>query len=103
MASEYGPNLFRMVGDRHEAEDVVQETFRSAWKSRRLYRTGGSGRAWLATILRRRVADHWRKPAPPKPVSGERNVDTSTLPEDPLRDEYTDEMQRALDRSGGKR
>ena len=102
MASEYGPNLFRMafrmVGDRHEAEDVVQETFRSAWKSRRLYRTGGSGRAWLATILRRRVADHWRKTAPPKPVSGERNVEISTPPEDPLRDEYTDEMQWALDR-----
>jgi RNA polymerase sigma-70 factor (ECF subfamily) len=100
MASEYGPNLFRMafrmVGDRHEAEDVVQETFRSAWKSRRLYRTGGSGRAWLATILRRRVADHWRKPTPPKPISGEQNIEIGTLPEDPLRDEYTDEMQRAL-------
>jgi RNA polymerase sigma-70 factor (ECF subfamily) len=100
MASEYGPNLFRMafrmVGDRHEAEDVVQETFRSAWKSRRLYRTGGTGRGWLATILRRRVADHWRKPTPPKPISGEQNIEIATLPEDPLRDEYTDEMQRAL-------
>jgi RNA polymerase sigma-70 factor (ECF subfamily) len=100
MVSEYGPNLFRMayrmVGDRHEAEDVVQETFRSAWKSRRLYRTGSSGRAWLATILRRRVADHWRRPSPPKPVSGDREIEISTESEDPLRDDYTDEMQKAL-------
>ena len=24
---------YRLVGDRHEAEDMVQEAFRSAWKS----------------------------------------------------------------------
>ena len=101
MVSEYGPNMyrmaFRMVGDRHEAEDVVQDAFRSAWKSRRSYRAGSSGRAWLATILRRRVADHWRKPTPPTPVSGDNEIEIPTLADDPLRDEYTDEMQKALD------
>ena len=39
LVTEHGPNLYRMayrmVGDRHEAEDILQETFRSAWKSRR--------------------------------------------------------------------
>ena len=38
LVDDHGPALFRvayrMVGDRHEAEDMVQEAFRSAWKSR---------------------------------------------------------------------
>ena len=38
MVEDHGPALyrmaFRMLGDRHEAEDLVQEAFRSAWKSR---------------------------------------------------------------------
>ena len=69
MVTEHGPRMYRMayrmVGDRHEAEDLVQEAFRSAWKSRKLFRPGGGEKAWLASILRRRAADHWRRPRPP--------------------------------------
>ena len=56
---------YRLVGDRHEAEDLVQDTFRSAWKSRSLYRADRGCRAWLVSILRRRAADHWRRRRPP--------------------------------------
>ena len=102
LVADHGPTLYRMayraVGDPHEAEDLVQEAFRSAWKSRRLFRPGGGERAWLASILRRRVADFWRKPKPPTVLAGDGNIEVAFAGEDPLRDELTDEMQQALER-----
>jgi RNA polymerase sigma-70 factor (ECF subfamily) len=102
MVAEHGPTLYRMayrmVGDQHEAEDLVQEAFRSAWRSRRLFQPGGGERAWLASILRRRVADHWRRPRPPTVLAGQRNIEVGQPAEDPLRNDFTDEMQRALER-----
>jgi RNA polymerase sigma-70 factor, ECF subfamily len=89
---------FRMVGDRHEAEDVVQDTFRSAWKSRSSYRPGLGERAWLASILRRRVVDRWRRRTLPAVVGGEGTIDVEVEGADPLANEYTDEMQLALNR-----
>lgn len=88
---------FRMVGDCHEAEDLVQEAFRSAWKSRRLFRPGEGERAWLASILRRRIVDHWRRPPAPR-VAADVLPEIGLPGEDPLRDELSDEMQQALDR-----
>jgi RNA polymerase sigma-70 factor, ECF subfamily len=100
MVTEHGPSLYRMayrlLGDRQEAEDQVQETFRSAWKSRNLFRPEGGCRAWLASILRRRVADHWRKPRPPAVLPADASLEPGTPPDDPLRDEFSDEMQHAL-------
>ncbi len=102
MVSEHGPTMYRMayrmVGDQHDAEDLVQEAFRSAWRSRRLFQPGNGERAWLASILRRRVADHWRRPRPPTVLAGERSIEIGQAGEDPLRDDFTDEMQRALGR-----
>jgi RNA polymerase sigma-70 factor (ECF subfamily) len=107
MVADHGPAMYRLayrlVGDRHEAEDLVQEAFRSAWKSRNLFRAEGSSRAWLSSILRRRVADHWRRPRPPGLVADDQRLEIalsngSRPAEDPSRDELTDEMQHALDR-----
>ncbi len=97
---DHGPALFRMafrmVGDRHEAEDLVQDTFRSAWKSRHLYETGRGERAWLAAIMRRRVVDFWRRGQSLNLVGGETTLDVGVAGDDPMADEYTDEMQHAL-------
>jgi RNA polymerase sigma-70 factor (ECF subfamily) len=87
---------YRLVGDGHEAEDMVQETFRSAWKSRGLYEPGRGDRAWLAAILRRRVADRWRRHAPLPTIAGEAPHEIGVAGDDPLASHYTDEMQHAL-------
>ena len=99
LVDDHGPALFRvayrMVGDRHEAEDMVQEAFRSAWRSREAYEEGRGDRAWLASILRRRVVDRWRKSGPLSVVSGE-GREPGIEAVDPLAGDYTDEMQHAL-------
>jgi RNA polymerase sigma-70 factor (ECF subfamily) len=100
LVDEHGPALYRiayrLVGDRHEAEDVVQETYRSAWKSRESYESGRGDRAWLAAILRRRVIDRLRRHAPPQPFDVAGPHEVSTPGTDPFAGLYTDEMQQAL-------
>lgn len=102
LVADHGPALYRMayrmVGDRHEAEDIVQETYRSAWTSRRGYEAGHSQRAWLAAILRRRVVDRWRRRTLPGPAGGDFTADVEVAPIDPTANEFTDEMQHALHR-----
>lgn len=88
---------YRLLGDAHHAEDVVQDTFRSAWTSRHLFDPTRGERAWLLSILRRRAADHWRR-------AGAREESTAAVPPDPVaprgpdpfRDELSAAMQRAL-------
>jgi RNA polymerase sigma-70 factor (ECF subfamily) len=102
LVTEHGPALYRMayrmIGDRHEAEDIVQETYRSAWTSRNGYQTGRSERAWLAAILRRRVVDRWRRQTLPGPSGGDFTPEVEVPSGDPMANEYTDEMQHSLDR-----
>ena len=102
MVDDHGPALYaiayRMMGDSHEAEDAVQDAFRSAWDSRKRFEAGRGARAWLVAILRRRVIDRWRKRPQPSVVSGDTPLEVSVEPEDPLADQFTDEMQHALGR-----
>ena len=95
---------YRLVGDPHDAEDVVQDAFRSAWTSLELYDPGRSERAWLLAILRRRVADHWRRSGG-RPARGRADRIAGDVPDpvapagrDPFADELSVAMQRALDR-----
>ncbi len=88
---------FRLVGDQHEAEDLVQETYRSAWKSRARYESGRGDRAWLASILRRRSVDRWRRRRLPTVLAGDALLEVGVEDEDPTASEYSDEMQWALD------
>src|SRR3712207_9263605 len=55
---------YRMVGDKQEAEDVVQEAFIKAWRSAGIYRVGrGSVRTWILSIVRNRAIDQCRSQA----------------------------------------
>lgn len=100
LVEEHAPALYRvayrMVGDRHEAEDMVQEAFRSAWKSREAYEPNRGDRAWLASILRRRIVDRWRRNNLPTVTIGDAQPEPGIAGDDPLAADYTDEMQLAL-------
>ena len=100
LVDDHGPAIYRvayrLVGDAHEAEDLVQETYRSAWKSRRLYEANRGDRAWLMSILRRRTADRWRKRKLPTQLAGDSPLEIAVEPADPTAQDYSDEMQRAL-------
>jgi RNA polymerase sigma-70 factor (ECF subfamily) len=97
---DHGPAMFRMayrmVGDRHEAEDLVQEAFRSAWKSRLTFQAGRGERAWLASILRRRVVDRWRRNEPHLVSPGDAPLEIGVAGATSAAETYTDEMQNAL-------
>src|SRR3954447_5625534 len=51
----------RRLGDRFRAEDAVQETFASVWRSARTYRPErGAGGTWLYAVARNAIADRGR-------------------------------------------
>src|SRR4051794_7871754 len=53
---------YRMVGNRPAAEDVVQESFLSIWRSRMRYESErGSVRSWILGIVHHRTIDSLRR------------------------------------------
>ncbi|MCH9032940.1 MAG: sigma-70 family RNA polymerase sigma factor [Planctomycetes bacterium] len=62
---EHADYLFRYalprLRDRHVAEEVLQETFLAALKSVGKFRGDSSPRTWLVGLMRRKIADHYRK------------------------------------------
>ena len=102
LVSEYTSKLYaiayRLTGDRQKAEDIVQDTFVSAWKSpcyKKAEIDDWMSCAWLIKILRRRYYDAVaRKPdklvfTPRIEISIEMAQDTS---------EISSELQRALNK-----
>lgn len=63
----HGDALYRFalarVGNQRVAEDLVQETFLAALRAAERFEQQSSERTWLISILRRRVADHFRRRA----------------------------------------
>jgi RNA polymerase sigma-70 factor (ECF subfamily) len=81
----HGSELFgiayRSLGDRGLAEEVVQETFVRAWRSRERFEAErGSVRTWLFSITRNLIIDAARRKSvrPQGPVSEERREKNST-------------------------
>jgi RNA polymerase sigma-70 factor, ECF subfamily len=71
---EHGDALFRYarlrVGRRELAEDLVQETFLAALRSRDRFRGGATVRTWLISILRHKIVDWYRRAAEPGAMGG---------------------------------
>ncbi|NBC24809.1 MAG: sigma-70 family RNA polymerase sigma factor [Bacteroidetes bacterium] len=61
---KYGDELYRFtyrrVHDDSLAKDLVQETFLAAYKSRASYSSGAKPLAWLYTIIKNKMIDHYR-------------------------------------------
>ena len=62
---DFGDRLLRhallRTGDRDVAQDLVQETFLAAVNGLRSFRGESSPATWLTAILRRKIADHFRR------------------------------------------
>ena len=56
----YRYSLLR-VGDQAKAEDIVQETFLAALKSKDSFAGQSSARGWLFGILKHKILDHFRR------------------------------------------
>ncbi|GGX55942.1 RNA polymerase sigma24 factor [Streptomyces noursei] len=72
--------LFVMLGDLHEAQDVVQEAFVKGWSRRRQLDRDGRPEAWIRTVawrlavsrwrFRRRTASAWQRSGAPPHIEG---------------------------------
>lgn len=72
------------VNDSALAEDIVQETFLSAWKARNSFKGEASEKSWLFTICKNKIIDHYRKKA--KDI-------VQPIPERSSTDDFFDEAQ----------
>ncbi|HEX5659703.1 MAG TPA: sigma-70 family RNA polymerase sigma factor [Polyangiales bacterium] len=64
----------RAVHRREDAEDMVQEMWLSALTSAGKFEGRSSARTWLHAILRRRIADSFRRVRPSTPFEDEQHV-----------------------------
>jgi RNA polymerase sigma-70 factor (ECF subfamily) len=89
-------DLFRaavaMLGNRTEAEDVVQESYLQAWKSFHRFTLGTNCRAWLFQILFHVVCHHRRKMSNKSHFNDDLEVVENTIAyEPPVPEDLTDE------------
>lgn len=64
-AAQYVPRLRRyalaLTGDRHRADDLVQDTLERGWSKFHLWRQGSDLRAWLFTIMHNTFVNQLRQ------------------------------------------
>jgi RNA polymerase sigma-70 factor (ECF subfamily) len=56
------------TSSREDAEDLVQETFLSAFRAREGFRGDSSEKTWLTSILKNKLVDYYRKKNSEKPI-----------------------------------
>lgn len=60
-----GQDIYRLafwrLANRHDAEDVVQETYLRAYRSFHTFQTGTNAKAWLTKICLNVINDHFKK------------------------------------------
>ena len=65
------------ISDHGIAEDLVQETFLSAWNARKRFRGDCTERTWLTGVLRNKIVDQYRRNArKPMTLAGDLEADT---------------------------
>jgi RNA polymerase sigma-70 factor (ECF subfamily) len=64
------------VNDKAIAEDIVQDTFLSAWKNRESFKGEASEKNWLFSICKNKIIDHYRKKARTPVQYGETDTNT---------------------------
>ena len=74
--------VYLEIPDRHRAEDVVQETFLTAWRRIAQVTEPAGFRAWLLTVARTTAADTRRRDSRKKRSAGPRRSLTSADPDD---------------------
>src|SRR6185503_11213071 len=89
----------RVVGDRSEAEDLVQEAYLQAWKAFHRFEPGTNCRAWLFKILINEVRHYRRRWFNSKTVAEpEQSFEETLAFEPPLPEDIQDEdVLAALD------
>ena len=81
-----------MMGNRTEAEDIVQETYLQAWKSFHRFTPGTNCRAWLFKILFHVIQHHRRKWFKFRFADdGEEILEQTLVYESPVRQDLSDE------------
>ena len=82
-----------LTGNRHDAEDLLQETFVKAYLS---YEEGGSVKAWLITVLHNAFLNLQRKRKKELLDHGGTVLAQTPAEEDPLSDVIREEERRML-------
>ena len=67
--------VYTRVQKSSQAEDIVQETFLSAWKARETYNGLASEKNWLYTICKNKIIDYYRKASTSKEVLAGEDAD----------------------------
>ena len=83
---QLSPGLFafayRAVRQREDAEDLVQDTWISALRTVPSFEGRSSLRTWLVSILRRRIADRFRRDRPAESFEEEKLAGDAQAPEE---------------------
>jgi RNA polymerase sigma-70 factor (ECF subfamily) len=66
--------IYSRVGRKADAEDLTARVFTQALEGLDGYREQGEFSAWLFTIARRRVVDHYRRKRPTQPLGEALNI-----------------------------
>ncbi len=53
--------VFRLVGNRRDADDITQEAFIKMWRGIKKYQPGRNFKTWLFSIAHNAAIDFWRK------------------------------------------
>ena len=81
--------LMTLVKDAHEAEELAQETFFRAMRSKASYQGKSGERTWLCAIAKNLCMDHFRRQKKKKPENVPKEVDAGIF----LERDVTDRMQ----------